>query len=63
MNARIVNLRTVRKQKARQAAKKAADQRAVDHGRTKSERAATQTEADRVTRLHDGHRRADDDDT
>ena len=61
MNARIVNLRTMRKRKARAAAKKTADQNAVEHGRSKAERDATRAETERVTRLHDGHRREDPD--
>lgn len=57
MNTRIVNMRTVRKRKARAAARKAADQNALEHGRTRAERAATDAEAARVTRLHEAHRR------
>ena len=62
MNARIVSLRAARKRKARENAKKAADQRALEHGRSKAERQATEAEARRVARLHDGHRREDPDD-
>lgn len=57
MNARIVNLRRVRKRKARAAARQAGDQRALDHGRTRAERDATEAEAARIARLHEGHRR------
>ena len=62
MNARIVNLRTARKRKAREAARKAADQNAVIHGRTKAERRQTEAESERIARLHEGHRREDGDD-
>ena len=59
MNARIINLRTARKRRAREEAKSVADQRAVDFGRTKAEREATETEAARIKRLHEAHRRED----
>ena len=62
MNARIVNLRTARKRRAREAAKAGADRRAVEHGRTKAEREATDAENARIARLHAGHRREDSDD-
>ena len=61
MNARIVNLRTARKRKVREAAKAAADRNALEHGRSKAERQATEAENTRVARLHDGHRREDGD--
>lgn len=57
MNARIVNLRTARKRKARAEAKAEADRNAVQHGRTRAERDATDAENTRVARLHDAHRR------
>ncbi len=59
MNARIINLRATRKRRAREQAKSVADQRAVDFGRTKAERKATETETARIRRLHDAHRRED----
>lgn len=61
MNARIINLRTARKRKAREDAKAEADQNAVRHGRTRAEREATEAESTRIQRLHDGHRREDAD--
>ena len=57
MNARIVNLRTARKRKARAASKAEADRRATEHGRTKAERQATDAENSRIARLHEAHRR------
>ena len=62
MNDRIVNLRTARKRKAREAARNAADQNAVLHGRSKAELRQTGAENERIARLHEGHRREDGDD-
>lgn len=58
--AEIVNLRLVRKARARTAASdKAAANRAL-HGLGKGERARQQAEADRAARLLDGARREPD---
>lgn len=56
MNARIINLRTRRKQKAREdkAAKGAAN--AVRFGRTKAERVETEAFEDQAVRRLDGHK-------
>ncbi|MBJ6121384.1 DUF4169 family protein [Sphingomonas mollis] len=52
--AEIVNLRTVRKAKARDAAAATADANRIAHGRTKAEKQAARIEADRARRLLDG---------
>ena len=57
MTARIINLRTHRKRKDRQAAKARADQNAVDHGRTKAERRLTDARNDMDIARLDAHRR------
>ncbi len=59
MNARIINLRSARKRKARAAAKAEADDNAYRHGRTKEQRQLTEAENSRIERLHQGHRRED----
>lgn len=61
MNARIVNLRTARKRRAKEIAKKTADQHAIAHGRTKTERDLAKAENTLATRRLDGHRRTDAD--
>ena len=58
MNARIVNLRTRRKQKARDDKRKAADEPAAGVGRAERERAAAENRRERE-RL-EGHRRDDE---
>ncbi|MEM1297948.1 MAG: DUF4169 family protein [Pseudomonadota bacterium] len=61
MNARIINLRTARKQKARAQKQAKAVERVREGSVTKSDRdAARRGEAARVTRL-DAHRKGDDD--
>ncbi|PKB24925.1 uncharacterized protein DUF4169 [Novosphingobium kunmingense] len=58
--AEIVNLRLVRKARARgAAADKAAQNRAL-HGLTKAERTRQKTEAERAARMLDGARREED---
>ena len=59
--AEIVNLRRVRKQRARQDAEAQAEQNRISFGRTKAERKSTEAERDKATRQLDGHRLSDDD--
>lgn len=54
--AEIINLRTVRKQKARADREKAAAGNRAVHGRTKAEKLAERTAAERESALLDGHR-------
>ena len=61
MNARIVNLRAARKRKEREARRKAADENAVEHGRSKAERKLTGRLAEIEQARLDGHKRDDDD--
>lgn len=53
----IVNLRLVKKQAARKAARDKGDANAALHGRTKAERAAQTAAAERASRTLDAHRR------
>ena len=53
----IVNLRQVKKQAARKAARSAADVKAAKHGRTKAERDLEKARAEKATRALDGHKR------
>ncbi|MES2541711.1 MAG: DUF4169 family protein [Pseudomonadota bacterium] len=55
--AEIVNLRTVKKQAARKAARSDADANAAKHGRTKAERALEKARAEKAARTLDGHKR------
>lgn len=57
--ADIVNLRLVRKAKARATAPAKADANRIAHGRTKAEKLAARTDADRARRLLDGAKRDD----
>ena len=59
--AEIVNLRRVRKQRARQDAEAQAQQNRISFGRTKAERSLTEAERDKATRQLDGHRLDGDD--
>ncbi|WP_293807421.1 DUF4169 family protein [uncultured Bosea sp.] len=54
--AEIVNLRQVRKQKARAQAEKTAAQNRIAFGRTKAERKLTEAERDKAARHVDGHK-------
>jgi hypothetical protein len=54
---KVVNLRTARKQAAREADRAAAGINAARHGLTKAERARQKTEAEKAARNLDGHRR------
>lgn len=60
--AEIVNLRMARKAKQRSAAKADAEAKRALHGRTRSERAATEAELARIERNVDGARREKDKD-
>lgn len=53
----IVNLRTVRKRKARDDRTKRADQNRAIHGRSKTERLMAEAEARQADHRLDGHRR------
>ncbi|MFN3641446.1 MAG: DUF4169 family protein [Gemmobacter sp.] len=58
----IVNLRAVRKTRARAEARRQADANAALHGRTRAQRAAEEAERITAARRLDGHRRTGDDD-
>lgn len=58
--AEIVNLKRVRKQRARTAAEADAAANRTEHGRTKSERRLTKAEKEAAERKLDGHKRDDD---
>ena len=55
--AEIVNLRLARKAAARRSKEAEAAANRLAHGRTRAEREATRTEAERAARLLDGARR------
>ncbi len=55
--AEIVNLRSVKKQAARKAARAAGDENAAKFGRTKAERELDRARAEKSARDLDGHRR------
>ena len=55
--AEIVNLRTAKKQAARNSARAKADENAAKFGRTKAEREAERMRAEKATRDLDAHRR------
>ncbi len=57
--ADIINLRAVRKAKARVTAAAQADANRIAHGRTKAEKLAARIDAERVRRLLDGAKRDD----
>jgi len=59
--AEIVNLRRVRKQKAREDAEKTAEQNRIDFGRSKAERSLSEAERDKARRHVEGHRLSRDD--
>ena len=56
----IVNLRRVRKAKARDEAAAKADANRIAHGRTKAEKKQTKAEREAALRKLDGHKRDDD---
>lgn len=55
----IVNLRQVRKQRARQEKRAEGDANAARYGEAKPLREARKAEAERAERAHDAHRRDD----
>lgn len=55
--AEIVNLRTAKKQVAREAARREANANAAKHGRTKAERELEKSRAEQADRHLDSHRR------
>ena len=57
--ARISNLNTARKQKARAEKRARADANAVKFGRTKAEKQLDKARADKARRALDGHARQD----
>jgi hypothetical protein len=61
MTARIINLRTRRKHKARDAKRKAGDANALKSGQPKSEKSRLETLARLERQRLDGHKREDDD--
>ena len=58
--AEVVNLRTVKKQAARKAARAQADENAAKFGRTKAERDLQQAQAEKSARDHAAHKRDPD---
>ena len=57
MSGKLINLRQKRKQSERDAKRKAADQNAALHGRTKTEKTLQQTRASQAARALDGVKR------
>lgn len=55
--AELVNLRQVRKQKARTEKERAAEQNRVLHGRTKAEKTAANKSTEKAVRFIEGHKR------
>lgn len=53
----MINLRTARKQKARDAARKAASERSAVGGENRGEAEVRRAESERAMRALDGHRR------
>jgi hypothetical protein len=60
MPADVINLRRVRKAKARADKTRIAEANRLAHGRTKAEKAATAAEWERAVRAIEGHRRDKD---
>lgn len=59
--SKIVNLRTIRKQRSRDAARRKGTESATASGETRAEREARRAEAARSVRHLDNHRRGDPD--
>jgi hypothetical protein len=59
MNDNVVNLKRVRKAKARAGAEASAEANRIAHGRTKAEKKLTKAEKEAVARKLDGHKRDD----
>lgn len=55
--SKVVNLRTIRKQSARDEKRRAADANAVRHGRSRAERDAEQAASDKARAHLDAHKR------
>ena len=60
MNGTPITLNRARKDRARKAARKTADENAVRFGRTKEERAADKARKERANPSLDGHKTRDD---
>jgi hypothetical protein len=58
--AEIINLRQVRKARARAEAQKEAAANRVEHGRTKTERNLTEARGDKAAKDLEGHKRDED---
>ncbi|NOR61029.1 MAG: DUF4169 family protein [Rhodobacteraceae bacterium] len=57
MSGKLVNLRQKRKEVERDSKRKAADQSAALHGRTKAEKTLQQAQTVKAARVLDGHKR------
>ncbi len=57
MTGKLINLRQKRKQIERDGKRKAADQNAALHGRSKAEKTLQQAEAVKAAQVLDGHKR------
>lgn len=57
MTGKLVNLRQKRKQIERETKRKAADQNAALHGRTRAEKTLQQGQSAKAARVLDGHKR------
>ncbi len=57
MTGKLINLRQKRKQSEREKKRKAAEQNAALHGRSKAEKALQQAQALSAARALDGHKR------
>lgn len=55
--AKLVNLKTIRKQRARDDARKTASVSAAQHGEAKPDKSLRRAETARMIRLHDGAKR------
>ncbi len=59
--AKIVSLKTVRKQKSRQEKRQAGDENAARHGMSKAQKSLDSARADKARRDLDAHRKDDPD--
>jgi hypothetical protein len=55
--SKVINLRTIRKQAARDAKRRAGDETAARHGRTRAERDAQKAAAEKARAHLDAHKR------
>lgn len=60
--AEIINLRRMRKVKARDTRDRQAERNRIAHGRTKAEKQISQTDRELHERRHDGHKLSDHND-